>query len=49
MLSATLPSISEPSEGANEQNTIEKAAERFEIPPDRCNRIAVQKTGKDKD
>jgi hypothetical protein len=34
---------------ANEKEAIEKAAERFEIPPERRSRIAVQKMGKDKD
>jgi hypothetical protein len=36
-------------DAATEKEAIEKAAERFEIPPDRRNRIAVQKMGKDKD
>jgi hypothetical protein len=36
-------------EAATEKEAIEKAAERFEIPPDRRNRIAVRKMGKDKD
>ena len=36
-------------EAATEKEAIEKAAERFEIPPERRNRIAVQKMGKDKD
>ena len=36
-------------EAATEKEAIEKAAERFEIPPDRRNRIAGQKMGKDKD
>jgi hypothetical protein len=31
------------------KEAIEKAAERFEIPPERRNRIAVQKMGKEKD
>ena len=35
--------------GTNGCIAIEKAAERFEIPPERRNRIAVQKMGKDKD
>ena len=35
-------------EAATEKEAIEKAAERFEIPPERRNRIAVQKMGKDK-
>ena len=36
-------------EAATEKEAIEKAAERFEIPPERRNRIAVQRMGKDKD
>jgi hypothetical protein len=36
-------------EAATEKEAIEKAAERFDIPPDRRNRIAVQKMTKDKD
>jgi hypothetical protein len=36
-------------EAANEKEAIEKAAERFDIPPDRRNRIAVQKMGKEKE
>ena len=36
-------------EAATEKEAIEKAAERFEIPPDRRNRIAVQKISKNKD
>ena len=36
-------------EAATEKEAIEKTAERFEIPPDRRNRIAVQKMGKDKE
>jgi hypothetical protein len=36
-------------EAATEKEAIEKAAERFEIPTERHNRIAVQKMGKDKD
>ena len=36
-------------EAATEKEAIEKAAERFDIPPDRRNRIAVQKMGKEKD
>jgi hypothetical protein len=36
-------------EAATEKEAIEKAVERFEIPPERRNRIAVQKMGKDKD
>ena len=36
-------------EAASEKEAIEKAAERFEIPTERRNRIAVQKMGKDKD
>jgi hypothetical protein len=35
-------------ETATEKEAIEKAAERL-IPPERRNRIAVQKMGKDKD
>ena len=35
-------------EAATEKEAIEKAAERFEIPTERRNRIAVQKMGKDK-
>ena len=33
-------------EAATEKEAIEKAAERFEIPPERRNRIAVQRMGK---
>ena len=33
-------------EAATEKEAIEKAAERFEIPPDRRNRIAVQKSAR---
>ncbi len=33
-------------EAATEKEAIEKAAERFEIQPERRNRIAVQKVGK---
>ena len=36
-------------DAANEKEAIEKAVERFEIPPERRNRIAVQKMGKEKD
>jgi hypothetical protein len=36
-------------EAANENEAVEKAAERFDIPPERRNRVAVQKMGKDKD
>ena len=36
-------------EAATEKEAIEKAAEQFEIPTERRNRIAVQKMGKDKD
>ncbi len=36
-------------EATTEKEAIEKAAERFEIPPERRNRIAVQKMTKDKD
>ena len=36
-------------EASTEKEAIEKAAERFEIPPERRNRIAVQRMGKDKD
>ena len=36
-------------EAATEKEAIEKAAERFEIPPERRNRIAVQKISKNKD
>ena len=36
-------------EAASEKEAIEKAAERFEIPPERRNRIAVQKISKNKD
>ena len=35
-------------EAATEKEAIDKAAERLEIPPERRNRIAVQKMGKDK-
>jgi hypothetical protein len=31
------------------KEAIEKAAERFEIPPERRNRITVQKMGKERD
>jgi 1,2-phenylacetyl-CoA epoxidase PaaB subunit len=33
-------------EAANEKEAIEKAAERFDIPPERHNRIAVQKSAR---
>jgi hypothetical protein len=33
-------------EATTEKEAIEKAAERFEIPPDRRNRIAVQKSAR---
>jgi hypothetical protein len=36
-------------EASTEKEAIEKAAERFDIPPDRQNRITVQKMGKDRD
>jgi hypothetical protein len=36
-------------EAATEKDAIEKATERFDIPPERRNRIAVQKMGKGKD
>jgi hypothetical protein len=36
-------------EAASEKEAIEKAAERFEIPPERRNRIAVQKISKNRD
>jgi hypothetical protein len=36
-------------EAATEKEAIEKAAEMFDIPPERRNRIAVQKLTKDKD
>jgi hypothetical protein len=36
-------------EAATEKEAIEKAAEWFEIPPDRRNRIAVQKISKNRD
>jgi hypothetical protein len=36
-------------EAASEKEAIEKAVGRFEIPPERRNRIAVQKMTKDKD
>jgi hypothetical protein len=36
-------------DATTEKEAIEKAAERFEIPPDRRNRIAVQKMGQEKD
>jgi hypothetical protein len=36
-------------EAASEKEAIEKAAERFEIPPERRNRITVQKITKNRD
>jgi hypothetical protein len=36
-------------EAATEKEAIEKAAKEFDIPPERRNRITVQKMGKDKD
>jgi hypothetical protein len=36
-------------EATTEKEAIEKAGERFEIPPERRNRITVQKVGKHKD
>jgi hypothetical protein len=36
-------------EAATEKEAIEKAAKQFDIPPERRNRITVQKVGKDKD
>jgi hypothetical protein len=36
-------------EADTEKEAIEKAAKRFEIPPERRNRIAVQKISKNKD
>ena len=36
-------------EAATEKEAIEKAAERFDIPSERRNRIAVQKMSKSKD
>ena len=36
-------------DAATEKDAIDKAFERFEIRPDRRNRIAVQKMSKDKD
>ena len=36
-------------EAANEKEAIEKAAKEFDIPPERKNRIAVEKLSKSKD
>ena len=36
-------------DAATEKEAVEKAAERFDISPDRRNRVAVQKMGKEKD
>jgi hypothetical protein len=36
-------------EAATQKEAFEKAAERFEMPPERSNRIAVQKMGMEKD
>jgi hypothetical protein len=36
-------------EAATEKEAIEKAAKRFDIPPDRRNRITVQKISKNSD
>lgn len=36
-------------EAANEKEAIEKAAKEFDIPPERQNRIAVEKVSKNKD
>jgi hypothetical protein len=36
-------------EAASEKEAIEKAAKRFDIPPDRRNRITVQKISKNRD
>jgi hypothetical protein len=36
-------------EAANERDAIEKAAKLFDIPPERQNRIAVEKLRKNKD
>ena len=36
-------------EAATEKEAIEKAAKRFDIPPDRRNRITVQKISKNRD
>ena len=35
-------------EAANEKEAIEKAAEEFDIPPERQNRIVVQRMSKNK-
>jgi hypothetical protein len=36
-------------EAANEKEAIEKAAKEFDIPPERQNRIVVEKVSKSKD
>jgi hypothetical protein len=36
-------------EAASEKEAIEKAAKRFDIPPERRNRITVQKISKNRD
>ena len=36
-------------EAANEKEAIEKAAKEFDIPPERQNRITVEKVSKDKE
>jgi hypothetical protein len=36
-------------EAANAQEAVKIAAERFDIPPERQNRIAVEKVSKNKD
>jgi hypothetical protein len=36
-------------DAATEKDAIEKAAKRFDIPPDRRNRITVQKISKNRD
>jgi hypothetical protein len=36
-------------EAANEKEAIEKAAKEFDIPPERQNRITVEKVSKSKD
>ena len=36
-------------EAATEKEAIEKAAKQFDIPPERQNRIAVEKMSKNKD
>ena len=36
-------------EAATEKEAVEKAAKQFDIPPERQNRIAVQKMSKSKD